>query len=58
MKRHLTFLLAVLIFGSVMGMASVSFAAEGKWTKKTDMPTPRFDLGANAVNGKIYVIGG
>ncbi|MCZ6677316.1 MAG: hypothetical protein O7E52_08705, partial [Candidatus Poribacteria bacterium] len=58
MERHLTFLLAVLIFGSAMGIASVSFAAEGKWTKKTDMPTPRFSLSASAVNGKIYVIGG
>jgi hypothetical protein len=28
------------------------------WTKKADMPTPRYGLSASAVNGKIYVFGG
>jgi len=29
-----------------------------KWTKKTDMPTPRQRLGSASVNGKIYAVGG
>ena len=36
-------------------------AAQGEgdtWTKKTDMPTPRFGHGAAVIDGKIYVIGG
>jgi N-acetylneuraminic acid mutarotase len=28
------------------------------WSLGTDMPTPRADITANAVNGKLYVIGG
>ncbi|MFC1717937.1 sigma-70 family RNA polymerase sigma factor [Candidatus Poribacteria bacterium] len=28
------------------------------WTKKTDMPTARWGLSANVVNGRIYAIGG
>ena len=30
----------------------------GAWTRKTDMPTPRWGLATSAVNGKIYAIGG
>ncbi len=36
-------------------------AAQGEgdtWTKKTDMPTPRFGQTADVIDGKIYVIGG
>ena len=32
--------------------------ATDTWTRKADMPTPRADLTASAVNGKIYAIGG
>jgi N-acetylneuraminic acid mutarotase len=32
--------------------------ASGQWTARADMPTARGDLGAVAVNGKIYAIGG
>ena len=35
-----------------------SFAIDGEWTKKADMPTPRTWLSTSAVNGKIYAIGG
>ncbi|MHC4173265.1 MAG: Kelch repeat-containing protein [Planctomycetota bacterium] len=47
-----------LILLLALGLASVSLAAEGTWTQKTDMPTPRYLLSASAVNGKIYAIGG
>jgi len=30
----------------------------GTWTKKADMPTPRWALSTSVVNGKIYAIGG
>lgn len=32
--------------------------ATDTWTKKTDMPTPRWGLSAEVVNGRIYLIGG
>jgi len=50
-----TILLALVL---VLGLASVSLAAEGTWTTKADMPTPRACVSTSAVNGKIYAIGG
>ncbi len=48
--------LSLLLIGLV---TSVAPQAEGNnWAKKADMPTPRFGLSANAVDGKIYAIGG
>ena len=41
-----------------LGLATVSLAAEGTWTQKTDMLTARYGCGAGEVDGKIYVIGG
>ena len=32
--------------------------ATDRWTKRTDMPTPRWGLSTSVVNGKIYAIGG
>lgn len=32
--------------------------ATDRWTKKTDMPTPRAGVAASVINGKIYAIGG
>jgi RNA polymerase sigma factor (sigma-70 family) len=32
--------------------------ADGKWVKKADMPTARTQMGAVAVNGRIYAVGG
>ena len=42
----------------LLGMASMSLAAEETWTKKTDMPTARFGLSTSVVHGRIYAIGG
>ncbi len=39
-------------------LSSNSFAQEGKWTTKADMPTARYGLSTSVVNGKIYAIGG
>ncbi len=33
-------------------------AARGWWTTRANMPTPRYEQSAAAVNGKIYVMGG
>jgi len=41
-----------------IALPSMSFAGEGKWTKKANMPTPRPWLSTSVVDGKIYAIGG
>ena len=51
-----TRMLAILVLA--LGLASVSLAAEGTWTRKADMPTRRWELSTSVVDGKIYAIGG
>ena len=51
-------LLAALIVGSMLCTAAVGFAAEGKWVRKADMPTPRFGSSIAEIDGKLFVIGG
>jgi N-acetylneuraminic acid mutarotase len=58
MKRNFISILAALMLMGLLGLAEMSLAVESMWTKKADMPTPRFGLSASAVDGKIYVIGG
>lgn len=58
MKRHTSWILAFLMIVGLLGFSAISLAEEGKWTRKTDMPTPRSSLSSSVVNGKIYVIGG
>jgi N-acetylneuraminic acid mutarotase len=50
-----TVLLAVIL---ALGLRSVSPAGDHIWTKKADMPTPRWFHSSAVVNGKIYIIGG
>jgi N-acetylneuraminic acid mutarotase len=40
------------------GVTEVYDPATDEWETETPMPTPRADLSANIVNGKIYCIGG
>ncbi len=47
-----------LMLSGVLGLASVSLAAEDTWTKKADMPTRRDVLSSSVVDGNIYAIGG
>ena len=56
-KNTQSWLLTVLV-GGVLCTASLSLAAEGEWTKKADMPTPRFASSIAEVDGKLFVIGG
>ncbi|MBI1926641.1 hypothetical protein HYR99_20670 [Candidatus Poribacteria bacterium] len=60
--RWLKFLTKRLFAGWVacglLGFSGMSFAEEGKWTRKADMPTARSHLSTSVVNGKIYAIGG
>jgi len=55
-KMKTTRMLAILVLA--LGLASVSLAVEGTWTRKTDMPTARWGLSTCVVDGKIYAIGG
>src|SRR4030095_16695945 len=53
-----TSLWAGLIVGMMVGTAAVSFAAEGVWSRKADMPTKRFGSSIAEVDGKLFIIGG
>ena len=55
-KRVCSEMLVILVLA--FSIPSVSPAAEGIWTKKADMPTPRMLLGTCELDGKIYAIGG
>ena len=48
----------VVIVAGLLALASASYAAEGVWTKKADMPTARGGLSTCVVDGKIYAIAG
>ena len=43
---------------AILVLPSINLAKEGTWTRKADMPTPRFILSTSVVGGKIYAIGG
>jgi N-acetylneuraminic acid mutarotase len=47
-----------LVLVLALGLASGSYAAEGIWTTKANMPTARWNLCTSVVDGKIYAIGG
>ncbi|MBC8427752.1 hypothetical protein H8D98_00675 [bacterium] len=57
-KRNFVWILTILMFIGLLGLASMSLAAEGSWTKKADMPTTRTGFSTSVVNGIIYAIGG
>lgn len=58
LRKSQTSLLAGLIVGTMFCTAAVSFAAEGVWVRKANMPTPRFGSSIAEVDGKLFVIGG
>ncbi len=51
-------ILKFVVVVGLLGVTSTSYAAEGTWTRKADMPTTRFGLSTSVVDGKIYAIGG
>ena len=57
MKYNIIWPLASLMIGGLFFPSSIR-SAQGKWIRKTDMPTPRMQLATAVVNGKIYAIGG
>ena len=50
--------MALVGFLASIVLASGSAKADVIWTRKTDMPTTKFQLSTNVVRGKIYTIGG
>ena len=57
MKYNIIWLLVSLMIGGLFLPSSIR-SAQGKWTQKANMPTPRMQLATAVVNGKIYAIGG
>ena len=55
---EIRFVLVRVVIIGLLSMTSTSYAAEGTWTRKADMPTARFGLSTSVVDGKIYAIGG
>jgi N-acetylneuraminic acid mutarotase len=58
MKHYFVWILTSLMFIELFGLAPLSLAGSGVWTKKADMPTTRGVLSTAVVNGLIYAIGG
>jgi len=58
MKSVVYRILAGLIFCVLLSITSTRLAADGKWTRKTNMPTARAAPATCVVNRKIYAIGG
>jgi N-acetylneuraminic acid mutarotase len=57
-KMNMQSILKVVVVAGFLTVTSTSYAVEGTWAIKTDMPTARFSLSTSVVNGKIYAIGG
>ena len=57
LSQGFVLVLAGLIICGLLMAASICLAAGAKWTKKANMPTPRY-VATSAVNGRIYAIGG
>ena len=57
MKYNIIWFLVSLMIGGLFLPSSIR-SAQGKWTQKADMPTPRMQLATAVANGKIYAIGG
>ena len=49
---------SMLMVIELLGIAVISQAEPGVWTKKAEMPTPRWVLSTVVVNNKIYTVGG
>ena len=48
----------IVVVVGLLGIVSTSFAIEGTWSRKADMPTSRLLPATGVVEGKIYTIGG
>jgi N-acetylneuraminic acid mutarotase len=57
-KMNTQRILKVVVMAGLLSVASTSYAAEGTWTRKADMPTARLAFSTSVVDGKIYAIGG
>jgi N-acetylneuraminic acid mutarotase len=51
-------ILISLVLSGLLSIAPMSQAAEGTWTRKSDMPTARVGVSTCVVDGKIYAVGG
>ena len=54
-QPHLSPLVGLLLCG-LLSLTTPGFAQQGTWSKKADMPTPRWGLSTSAVDGRIYAM--
>ncbi len=55
---NLVWTLTALVLCGILNAAPMALAAGDTWTRRADMPTPRWGLSTSVVDGKIYAIGG
>ena len=59
MKHFLVWLLGIgLVLSGSLVPLPIGLAAEGEWSKKTDMPFPRLFFSVSTTGELVYVIGG
>lgn len=58
MRRNVLLGFLVFVPLAVWGIALAAQPSSGRWVTKVPMPTPRTEVAAAALEGKIYVIGG
>ena len=59
MKHFLVWLFGIgLVLSGSLAPSPISLAAEGEWSKKTDIPFPRLFFSVSAAGELVYVIGG
>jgi len=50
--------ITAVVVATLMSIVSTAPAAQGKWTRKADIPTARCNLSTSVLDGKIYAFGG
>ena len=50
--------MAAIVATTLVALTSGTAWAQANWTVGTEMPSPRSEIGAGAIDGQVYVLGG